>query len=56
METYTLERHKGVEWDHDIVGEQVKNTGNIFEVTVTIRGLDDDFLYLDLLCDRVSES
>lgn len=46
---------QGVVWDNDIVGEQVKNTGNIFEVTVTIRGLDDDFLYLDLLCDRVSE-
>ena len=47
---------QGVKWTYDIVGRQVKNTGNIFDVTVTIRGLDDDFLYLDLVCDRISES
>lgn len=47
---------KGASRTYQKVGNEVKNTGNIFKATVTLRGLDDDFLYLDLLCDRISES
>ena len=47
---------QGVRWEYHRVGAEVKNTGNIFKAIVTVRGRDDDFLYLDLVCDRVSES
>ena len=38
------------------VGNVISIVGNIYSSTVTIRGLDNDFVYLDLLCDRISKS